>query len=135
MDVKGKRVVVTGASRGIGEALARRFAGHGARVVLVARSAEQLQSLAHDLSGVAVAADLTDAAALRGLIGRIEDSNGPIDVLVNNAGIDMSGAFTSTTAAELDTVVRLNLLAPMELCRQLVPRMLERGRGHIVNVS
>ena len=69
------------------------------------------------------------------LINRIEDEAGPIDVLVNNAGIDIAAAFWDHTADEVATIVQVNLTAPMELCRQVIPRMFHRGRGHIVNIS
>jgi short-subunit dehydrogenase len=133
--LRDRRVLITGASRGIGEALARRFADAGATVALVARNADVLADLAAELEGTAHPADLTDAATVDGLIGRIEDEAGPIDVLVNNAGIELAGHFRDHDAADLEAIYRLNLVTPAELCRQVLPRMLGRGRGHIVNVS
>src|SRR5947207_3307297 len=135
MELRGKRVVVTGASRGIGEMLTRRFAAAGAAVALVARSADTIAKLAADLGGTAHPADLGDSKQVATLINHIEDEAGPIDVLVNNAGIDIESAFWDQTADDLARIVQINLLAPMELCRQVIPRMLRRGRGHIVNVS
>ncbi len=135
MELRGKRVLITGASRGIGEALAERFAESGATVALVARSAESIEKLAGDLGGSAHPADLADAAQVRALIRRVEDDAGPVDVLVNNAGIDISKAFADYTAEDVERIYRVNLLSPVELCRQVIPLMLRRGAGHIVNVS
>jgi short-subunit dehydrogenase len=135
MELHGRRVLITGASRGIGEALARRFAAAGANVALVARSADAIQKLAADLAGTAHPADLADPAQVATLINHIEDEAGPIDVLVNNAGVEIEAAFWDHPAADVAHIVQVNLLAPMELCRQVIPRMLRRGRGHIVNIS
>lgn len=134
MNLSGKRIVVTGASRGIGERIARKAAAAGAQVALVARSREALEKLAADLGGDAYAADLSDAAGRAGLIARI-DADGPIDVLVNNAGVDHAGRRVDVDAAALNSLFELNLHAPIELCRQVLPSMLERRAGHIVNMS
>jgi short-subunit dehydrogenase len=135
MELRGKRVVITGASRGIGEGLANKFAAAGSNVALVARSAEVIEKLAADLGGTAHPADLGDPKQVATLINRIEDEAGPIDVLVNNAGIDLPGAFWDRSADQVVAIVQINLTTPMELCRQVIPRMLHRGRGHIVNIS
>ncbi len=136
MELNGAHVLVTGASRGIGEGLARHFAEAGARVSLVARSTDALAGLAAEIDGVAVAADLLDAGAVAGLIGRVEEAAGaPLDVLVNNAGIDLTQGLGQFTHAELTRIAELNLVVPMELSRQAIPGMVERGRGHIVNIS
>jgi short-subunit dehydrogenase len=135
MELRGRRVMITGASRGIGEVLAQKFAAKGANVALVARSADAIEKLAADLGGTAHPADLGDPKQVATLINHIEDEAGPIDVLVNNAGIDIEAAYWDHTAQEVADIVQVNLLAPMELCRQVIPRMLRRGRGHIVNIS
>ncbi len=135
MQLREKRVLVTGASRGIGEALARRFAQAGATVALVARSADSIEKLAADLGATAHPADLADATQANALVHRVEDEAGPVDVLVNNAGIDISKSFVDYTAEDVERIYRVNLLSPIELCRQAVPLMLRRGGGHIVNVS
>jgi uncharacterized protein len=134
MEISGSRVLVTGASRGIGRELARGFAGAGADVALVARSATELRALAGKLGGRAYVADLTDCGQLCGLVDRIE-ADGPIDILVNNAGDECIGRFTEMDADTLEFVIRLNVLAAAELSRHTLPGMLARGRGHIVNVS
>ncbi len=135
MDLAGAHVLVTGASRGIGAGLARAFAEAGARVTGVARDAEAVAALAAETGGTSLAADLLDRDALRGLVARAEEAAGPVDVLVNNAGVDLTGAFTDLGADDLERLVSLDLLAPMELTRQALPGMIERGRGHVVNVA
>lgn len=135
MELGGKRVLITGASRGIGEALAVTFADAGARVALVARSADALQALADRLGGTAHAVDLADPGQVEGLIARIEDDAGPVDILVNNAGIESTAGFADAPAGELQRVTQVNYVTPAELCRQAVPRMLGRGGGHLVNIS
>lgn len=135
MDVKGRHVVVTGGSRGIGEQLAREFATRGARVTVVARSVDALNRVANDIGGNAVVADLTDEADVDTLIERIERQHGAIDVLVNNAGLETSTAFAVEDEREIRAVARVNLEVPMLLTRHALPSMLERGSGHIVFVS
>jgi short-subunit dehydrogenase len=133
--LSGKRVLITGASRGIGERLAIGFAGAGARVALVARTEPALKSLAARLGGTAHVADLTDPAQVKDLIARVENDGGPIDVLVNNAAIDHTGAFVDIPLDDLIALMQVNLVAPIDLCRQVIPGMVARGGGHIVNVS
>lgn len=135
MNLEGCRVLVTGASRGIGAALAGRFAGAGACVVLLGRDAEALGDVAGRCGGVPWVADLADPAQVSGLVRRIEAAEGPIDVLVNNAGIENMGDFVDQEQAKTDALYRVNLLSPVELCRQVLPGMLQRRRGHVVSVS
>lgn len=135
MELADRRVLVTGASRGIGRALAEGFAAAGARVALVARSEGPLRELAERLGGSAHAADLTDPVATVSLARRVEDEAGPVDVLVNNAGVSHIEYCLRQTAEQIEEIYQLNLLAPVRLCRELLPRMIERGRGHVVNVS
>src|SRR5436190_10006285 len=135
MELRGSRVLVTGASRGIGEGLARRFAAEGATVALVARSAGAIEKLAADLGGTAHPADLGDPAQVDGLIGRVEREAGPVDVLVNNAGIDNTKSIVDFTYDDVAQIVQINLTTPIDLSRQVIPGMLQRGRGHIVNIS
>ncbi len=135
MDLGGRNVLVTGASRGIGEALAQRFARDGAHVVGVARNADLLGKVMADIGGTAIAVDLADPAQVDGLIARVERDTGPVDVLVNNAGLDLVGALIDNSAEDVRTIHQVNLVTPIELCRQVLPGMLARGRGHVVNVS
>jgi len=134
MDLQGSRVLVTGASRGIGAEVARSLAAAGAQLALVARSQEALEKVAADTGGLAYTADLTDRDASHTLIERVE-ADGPIDVLVNNAGVDTTGRLSTFPAGDIDDLIELNLHVPIQLCRSVLPRMLARGRGHIVNVS
>jgi short-subunit dehydrogenase len=134
MELVGARIVVTGASRGIGAALARQLAHEGARVVLVARSREAIEKLAADMDGEAYAANLADGGRIERLVHEIE-ATGPIDVLVNNAGVDLTGALHELPAEKIEELVAVNLVAPMLLCRAVLPGMWKRGRGHILNVS
>jgi len=134
MRIAGKRALITGASRGIGADIARGLRREGADVALVARGADDLDKLAHDLGGKAYPSDLTDQTALRGLLDRVE-ADGPVDILVNNAGDEKIGNFVDMDADTLQFIIGLNVLAVAELQRQAAPRMVSRGRGHIVNVS
>jgi short-subunit dehydrogenase len=127
--------LITGASRGVGVALARAFHSAGATAALVARSGPELHVLAEELHGSAHIADLADPGAVAELIDRVERDAGPVDVLVNNAGVEDTGAFLDTTNARIRAVTEVNYFAPAELCRQVIPRMLGRGGGHIVNIS
>lgn len=134
MKISGARIVVTGASRGIGKALATELAARGARVVLVARSADALGKLAAELGGEAFPADLTDTTAIEPLVRAVE-AEGPIDVLVNNAGVDLAGDLVEQSPDAIAALVALNLTAPMLLSRAVIPGMRAGGRGQIVNVS
>ena len=107
MELRGKRVLITGASRGIGEGLAHRFASEGALVALVARSAEAIEKLAAGLGGTAHPADLADTAQVATLVHRVEDEAGPVDVLVNNAGVGLGATFLDTTLEDWDWIIEL----------------------------
>ena len=131
----GAHVLLTGATGTVGSALARQLTDRGARVTLLARNPEPLADLAEVTGGRAFEADLCDADTLRGLVERVEAGQGPIDVLVNNAAAETAGLLTDLTAEDLRRTIDLNLTAPLELCRQVLPGMLARGRGHLVNIS
>lgn len=135
MRLSDAHVLLTGATGTIGAALARRLTDRGARVTLLARTPDPLHALARSTGGVAFPADLCDPDALQGLVGRVEAGQGPVDVLLNNAGADTVGLLTDLTAQQLRHTIDLNLTAPMELCRQALPGMLARKSGHLVNIS
>lgn len=135
MDLNDAHVLVTGASRGIGAAIVRELRLRGAACTLVARDRDKLQALADEVGGNVLPADLVAADQLDGLVARAEATGGPVDVLVNNAGIDAAGLFWEMDAAALRRLVDLNVLAAMELSRQVLPGMVARGRGRIVNIS
>lgn len=135
MQLAGAHVLVTGASRGIGAAMARSFADAGARVSVAARSAEALGLVATQVHGTPFTVDLLDPAQVDELIPRVEAEAGPIDVLVNNAGLESSQWLRKETAGDIRDVVRLNLEAPMVLSQAVLPGMLARGKGSLVYVS
>ena len=135
MRVAGTHVLLTGATGDIGRRLATHLSDAAARLTLVARSTQPLEALAADLGAHAVPADLTDRDTLRSLIRDVEQAHGPVDVLVNNAGTETVGHLTHLSPDDLEHLLALNLLAPVELCRQVLPGMTARGRGHLVNIS
>ncbi|MDA2955852.1 MAG: SDR family NAD(P)-dependent oxidoreductase [Actinomycetota bacterium] len=135
VDLRGARVLVTGASRGIGEAIAREAGRRGAKVVGVARSAAALNAVMQSVNGVAFPCDLSEPAQRNDLIGRLEAIHGPIDVVVNNAGVDNTKLFAQASALDVERVITLNQVVPIELMRQAVPLMRSRGHGHVVNIS
>jgi uncharacterized protein len=132
--IAGSRALITGASRGIGAELARALHRAGADVALVARSSDELFTLADELNGKAYPTDLTDQEAVRGLLDVIE-ADGPVDILLNNAADEKVGRFDRMDGDTLDFMLNLNVRAVAELQRQAIPRMIGRGRGHVVNVS
>jgi short-subunit dehydrogenase len=138
--LQGRTALVTGASGGLGTHLARRLAREGMNVAVSGRRKDALEAVAAELSelgvkSVAIPADLSDLSATGTLIDSVETALGPIDVLVNNAGIESVGAFTSYTREELTSMVDVNLTAPLLLTHRLTPGMLERGRGHVVFIA
>jgi uncharacterized protein len=140
MQLRGRVVVVTGASAGIGEAAAVAFAKRGAKVVLAARRKERLEELADriDRAGgeaLALSCDVEDPQQLERLPGVVEAALGPADVLVNNAGVPGRGELTSLSYEQIEKIVRVNLLGVLYGTRAFLPRMLERREGHVVNVA
>jgi short-subunit dehydrogenase len=135
-----RRVLVTGASRGLGAALARALAGRGHPLLLVARSEADLAQRVAECreAGAQVAscaADLAVADDCERVARAAEQQLGGIDVLINNAGIGPYRPFTDHSAADIVRIVALNLTAPMLLARALLPGMLTRGHGHVVNIA
>ena len=135
MDVNGKTVVVTGASRGIGAEIARVFAAAGAKVVVSARSADALASLAQEIQGIAIPFDATDSEQVREYIDKVENEVGSIDIFINNAGIEISNLVEDLTEKEIEETIKVNLVTPQILSSVLVPKMLSRGSGHLVYTS
>lgn len=133
MQLAGSSVLLTGASGGIGQAIARALHERGARVILTGRRTDALEGLRAELDGgtTVVQADLSDARSVTSLVDRA----GPVDALVANAGLPASGRVDSFTPEEIDRALDVNLRAPIQTARALVPGMLERGRGHFVFVS
>lgn len=132
----GATALVTGASRGIGEAVARAAAAAGARVHLLARSAQALARVAGELRGRAWTADLLDPVSLQDALARMtEDVGGPPDLVVNAAGVFDLAPLAETPLEVFDRNVAANLRGPFLVIRTLLPAMLARGRGTIVTIG
>ena len=131
MNLGGRTALVTGASGGLGHAIARALARRGADLVLTARRAEVLEPLAAELGGRAVTCDLSDRAAVE----RLAEEAGPVDALVANAGVPGSGRIETFSVEEIDRALDVNLRAPIVLARRLAEGMAARGGGHIVFIS
>ena len=131
---------MTGASRGIGQAIALAAASRGARIGLVARSADALAAVRDDVErrgakAVIAVADVADPAALDGAVAIVRDALGPVDILVNNAGVGCWGPFVDLPRDAAARVLAVNLTAVLDLTRLVLPDMIGRRQGHIVNVG
>ena len=130
-------VLVTGASSGIGEALARQFADNEFDLVIVARRQTHLQSIAQDLatkvSVHVINCDLSTDAGLDKLLNALPQA--PIDILINNAGISLHGAFQNQDYQDIENLLLLNINALTRLTHHLLPAMIKRGSGRILNVA
>ncbi|MFO1273972.1 MAG: SDR family oxidoreductase [Rubrivivax sp.] len=137
----GQTALVTGASSGIGEALARRLAAAGFDLVLVARSADKLKALAEALQadhGVRVRvqpADLSEPGAAAALAAALKRARRPVDLLVNNAGVLEHGDFAAMPATRHRELIELNVVALTEMLAHFVPPMVARGQGRVLNVA
>ena len=140
-DLIGRNVVITGASSGIGEALAIEASRRGARVAIVARRADRLASVLDRCrqtspESVMVTADLSELDNIESLAARLLDAlDGRIDVLINNAGVPKRRRTDEMTAADVEGVMAINYFSPVRLTLALLPHMVERNSGDIVNVS
>jgi short-subunit dehydrogenase len=138
MDLDGANILLTGGSRGLGPYIARAVLGRGARITLAARSSDDLEQVRDSLGGdrvSVVVGDVTNEEDRTTMAAHAEASFGPIDVLVNNAGIESVLPFPEYTEEEIHAIVATNLDAPIQLCRLVVPGMIDRGRGHVVNMA
>jgi uncharacterized protein len=140
VDLRGKVGILTGASRGIGAVLAETLAKKGVHLALAARSPDDLESTASRVTeagvrAVVVPTDVTIPGDLENLADRATADLGPVDVLVNNAGVEHYAHFEREDPQQIDTIIRTNLLAAELLTRFVLPGMIERRRGHIVNIS
>jgi short-subunit dehydrogenase len=131
MEISGSRVLLTGATGGIGHAIARALHGKGADLIITGRRVELLEPLAAELGARALAVDLADRSAVE----RLASDAGEIDVLVANAALPASGTLESFSVEQLDRALDVNLRAPLVLAHELLPPMIERRRGHLVFMS
>jgi len=130
-----RHALVTGGGRGIGRAIAEALAGEGMRLTLVGRDAKRLQSAANDMKAVAVVADVADPKAIEHAHAEAVAKNGPVDVLVNNAGIVETALLHKTSLDMWERLLRVNLTGAFLWCKAVVPAMVERRWGRIVNVG
>lgn len=138
--IAGKTVLLTGASRGIGVFIARELAKKQATVICISRSQEGLDRVCAEVNamggkGIAIPFDISNVEELPILLQRIEQLTGSVDILINNAGIEIYKAFQDYSLVDIQSVLSINLLAAMELTRLLLPNMLSQGSGHIVNIA
>jgi 3-oxoacyl-[acyl-carrier protein] reductase len=135
-ELEGQVALVTGGGRGIGANIARELARAGMRVAVSARSREQVEAVAVELGGLAVTGDVSEEGDAERMVEETERGLGPIDLLVNNAGIGgRRRPAWEQTPEEWWHVFEVNVLGPFLTCRRVIPTMLERGRGRIVNVA
>ncbi len=132
-ELEGQVALVTGGGRGVGEGIARELAAAGARVAVSARTRDQVETVAREIGGLAVVADVSDRAAVEAMVAEAEAELGPIDLLVANAGRNVH----EQNAWEVDpgdwwNVFEVNVFGVYLCCRAVIPRMLERGEGRIV---
>jgi len=142
VDLDGNRILLTGASTGIGEAAAEQFGRHGATVVAVARRQDLLDALADRITAgggtaMSMPCDLSDMDAIDALVADVQKRIGGVDILINNAGRSIRRPLAESLERwhDVERTMVLNYYAPLRLIRGLAPGMLERGDGHIINVS
>lgn len=140
MNLEGSKAIVTGASRGIGARIALALAGRGVDLALAARTQEDLvdvaeRARARGVNAIAIPTDVTDPAQLGALADRAEAEVGPIDLLVNNAGFDRIAHFSLVEPVEIDSMFKTNVLSAIILTRLVIPGMIARRRGHVVNMG
>ncbi|MCC6587504.1 MAG: SDR family NAD(P)-dependent oxidoreductase [Bryobacterales bacterium] len=135
MKLNGRVAVITGASTGIGAACARELSRRGAKVVLAARSAENLAVVADETGGIAIAGDITDAAVQRQVLDTAVARFGRVDILINNAGVGVYSPSHSGSMADIRQMFELNLFAALALVQLAAPGMKQQRDGMIVNIS
>jgi 2-hydroxycyclohexanecarboxyl-CoA dehydrogenase len=136
----GKTVLITGAARGIGAAIATRFAAEGARVAIADLDTEAAEKLAQQLGAdeqpcAGFPVDVADLDSIASLVNDVVDRLGPIDVLVNNAGVDTIERFLDSKPETWDRLLSVNLKGTIAMCHAVVPGMVERRTGRVVNIA
>ncbi len=135
-ELQGQVALVTGGGRGIGRNIAVELAGAGMKVAVAARSTGEIEETAAEVGGLAIQCDVSDRDAVERMVGETEEKLGPLDLLVSNAGISIEeGAAWELDPDEWWRVFEVNVLGVYLCCRAVIPGMLERGRGRIVNVA
>ncbi|MEP7212446.1 MAG: SDR family oxidoreductase [Acidobacteriota bacterium] len=139
-DFENKLVVITGGSRGLGLVMAREFASRGARIAIVARDGDELSRAREDLEFFDAevfteVCDVTDQHAVNAMIANVGSAMGPIDVLVNNAGVIQVGPLSVQTQQDFEDAMRIHFWAPFYTMQAVLPEMRKRGHGRIVNIS
>ena len=139
-DLRGANAILTGGSRGLGRYIARALAGEGMNIALAARDAERLEATRKEIESLGVRAlsvptDVQRAEDRTRLVETATGELGPIDVLINNAGIEPTSAFVDLAESTIRDTIETNLTAGLLLMRQVLPGMIERKRGHIVNIA
>lgn len=135
MDFRGRRILVTGGARGIGQAAAERFLAGGAQVACLDRDEAALAALPAQAGLHTLVADLAEPASARAAVDRAAERMGGLDGVVNSAGLDLRVAIEDMKDAEWDRLMAVNLTAPMLVCRAAMPHLRAAGGGSIVNVS
>ena len=134
--MEGQVTLVTGGGRGIGAGIARELADAGMKVAVSARTAEQVQQVADEIGGLGVVADVSKAEDVERMVAQVERELGPVDLLVNNAGVAHWGSKAwEDDPDEWWRVFEINVLGPYLVSRAVIPGMIERGRGRIVNTG
>lgn len=140
MDFTEQIVLITGASSGIGKQLAIDFAHRGAQVIGCGRSIERLKEVLKEVRQISPASlmigcDVSDPEQVHGMIGKVLSDYGHVDILINNAGIGMRKPFHETDLATIEAIMRVNYLGAVYCTHELLPSMIERGSGYVVNIS
>jgi len=140
MQLKDKVVIITGGGRGIGRAIAIAYAAEGAQIVIAARSTEQLNEVAKEITEQGgevrtVPTDLRNQTDVENLVQQTVNTFGQIDILVNNAGINPRGPFLDSTDAEWEQGWQINVMGVVRCCRAVLPIMKQQGSGNIINVG
>ncbi len=136
MEARGRQIVITGAAGGIGRALARRFAQESPRALVLAdRDLEGAQAIAAEVGGLAVELDAGSEASVRNLIETARAANGEIDIFISNAGVPGAGGGPEVEDAIWDEAWRVNVMAHVWAARALLPGMIERGEGYLINTA
>lgn len=139
-NLRGRNAIVTGASRGLGVHIALALAREGVNLAITARSTDKLREvreeiITHDIRVVVIPSDLAGTHQVKLLAQKAEGELGSVDILINNAGVELTAPLQDHPADKIGLVVKVNLLAPMLLAQCLLPGMLKRGKGHIVNIA